>query len=132
MAEHRGIDSLPRERYVMGNSCSLNEILTMFSEFCYDNEGKLVICSVCSPSKQKLPKQRLQSKFATFNFDLLESPIEAEGAMSKKFRNLKAHLCAQLKSASHVKEVKVSEIADVDFEKFDRRERLVGKRIGRI
>ena len=114
----------------MGSCRSLAEILTKLSELGYENEKKLVICSVCSALEQHLPQQLIQRKFATFSYENLKTLMVSEGVMSKKFRNLKTHLSSHLKSASHVKEVNRSKIADKEVEKYDKRERSVGKKIG--
>ena len=45
---------------------------------------------------------------------------------------MKTRLSSHLKSANHVKKVNASKTADEEVEKYDKREGLVGKRIGRI
>jgi hypothetical protein len=143
--DHSGDDSAalytssPRETVLpdnfLMNSCrSLDDLLRKFDEFRYDERKQAVLCSVCVPVTQHLPELTTNKTYlAIFKYDKIVGAIDPpEKVLSKKFRNLKTHLLAHLKSTSHITALERRTVNEKELDKSDRRERVVGKRIGRI
>jgi len=113
---------------------SLDDIQSKFHEFPYDEGKKPVACSICVPVTEGLPELTTnKTHLAIFKYDDVVGAINPpEKVLSKKFRNLKTHLQAHLKSASHITALDRRTANEKELDKSDRRERAVGKRIGRI
>ena len=122
------------DNFLMNNCRCLDDIQCKFDEFHYDEGKKAVVCSVCVPVTEGLPKLTTnKTHLAIFKYDDAEGAIDPpEKVLSKKFRNLKTHLLAHLKSASHITAVDRRTANEKELDKSYRREKVVGKRIGRI
>lgn len=119
----------------MIKSCrSLDDILCKFDKFCYDEGKQPVVCSACVTVAENLPELTTnKTHLAIFKYDyVVGANLPLENVLSKKFRNLITHLLAYLKSASHITALNRRTANDKELDKSDRRERVVGKRIGRI
>ena len=74
-----------------------------------------------------------KTHLAIFKYDDVVGAIDPpEKVLSKKFRNLKTLLLAHLKSARHITALDRRTANEKELHKSDRREKVVGKRIGRI
>jgi hypothetical protein len=105
------------------NSCrSLEDVLCKFDEFRYEGGKQAVVCSVCVPVSENLPELTTnKTHLALFKYDDVVGAIDPpEKVLSKKFRNLKTHLLAHLKSASHITALDRRTANEKELDKSDR------------
>ena len=95
------------ENYIMHTCRSFEDIIKDFREFRYEEEGQTFVSSVCLPSNQTfLEASAGSSKLAVFKFNRTASKCAflddvSPSILTKKFRNLKSHLIAHLRSQTH-------------------------------
>ena len=115
---------------------SVTEITDKLSEFSFDEERSVMICNVCvtvEQARQIRPDQWVRGIFSynpVMDEDPLPNPEFNRDVQSETFRNLKKHLRRHLTGVLHKSNLDDAASAEKLKSKEERRERLVGMRVG--
>ena len=127
-------DNLTRD--LLLQCTSVTEITDKLSEFSFDEERSVMICNVCvtvEQAKQIRPDKSVRGMFSynpVMDEDPLSNPEFNRDVQSEAFRNLKKHLRRHLTGVLHKSNLDDAASAEKLKSKEERRERLVGTRIG--
>ena len=122
----------------MHTCLSLEDIVKNFREIRYEEKIQALVCSVCLQVSQTLSGISTEiNRFAVFKFnetagDGISHDEQGPHILRKKFRNLKRHLNAHLRSKKHIKALDKIIYGERELERHDSWERSVGIRIGRV
>ena len=115
---------------------SVTEITDKLSEFSFDEERSVMVCDVCVTVEQanKIRPDKLARGIFSYNAVMDEDPLSNQefnrDVQSEAIRNLKKHLRRHLTGVLHKSNLDDAASAEKLKRKEERRERLVGMRIG--